>query len=95
MVRLLESASCPKTTRMIKGMKSKFGRTNGLTMPICIGTKGNCFPRVILQKFRDLGMFTDIDIEKNILNCDIYNKVYNDRLWIESQAEMTKSADLD
>jgi hypothetical protein len=94
-VRLLESISCPKTTNLIKDMKGTSGRTNGLSMPICIGPKGNCFPRGVLQKFRDLGMFTDIDLDKNILNCEIYNKVYNDRLWIESQAETTKSADLD
>jgi hypothetical protein len=51
-------------------------------------------PRGVLNKLRMAGYFTDIDFDKNIINCDVFNKVYNDRLLDISQVDLTKSADL-
>jgi hypothetical protein len=79
---------------MVSDMKGSGKRTQDLMIPLCVGGKGNCLARTVLTKLRAAGYFTDIDIDKNILNCDVYHKVYNDRLLSANQVEQTKSADL-
>jgi hypothetical protein len=91
---LLEKIQCPPGTNLVSDMKGTSSRTKNLSLPICVGVTGNCFDKTVLQKMRDLGALLDINIEKNILNCDIYNKVYNDRLMTESQAETVAPVDL-
>ena len=93
-VRLFEKLMCPPGTYMIPDMPGSTPKTSGLMMPVCVGVKGNCMPRRSLDELRKLGYFQDIDVEKNIMNCDVYSKVYNERLWSQSQAEMKHSADL-
>lgn len=92
--REIEKVKCPIGTNLIRDMRGSSARTRDLTIPVCIGVQGNCISRNILGKLRDAGYFTDIDLDKNLINCDVYNKIYNERLWIESQAETKKSEDL-
>jgi hypothetical protein len=91
---LLEKIECPPGTNLFENLKGTSARTTGLSMPVCVGVSGNCMPGASLQKLRETGLFTDITIDKNILNCDVYDKVYNQRLLLLSQVETTKSADL-
>jgi len=93
-VRMFETLMCPPGTNMVPTMPGTSTKTKGLSMPICVGVKGNCMPKTSLNALRSLGYFQDIDISKNIMNCDVYDKVYNERLMSTSQAEMTHSADL-
>ena len=93
-VLLNEKLMCPPGTHMIKDMPGTTPKTSGLAMPVCIGVKGNCMPRKSIDELRKLGYFLDIDPDKNIMNCDVYSKVYNERLWSTSQAQMKHSADL-
>lgn len=91
---MLEQTQCPTGTNMVPDMKGSAKRTQDLMIPLCVGVKGNCLPRTVLTKLRQAGYFTDINIDNNILNCDVYNKVYNDRLLSSNQVETTKSADM-
>jgi len=91
---LLETLQCPPGTNLNPNMKGTSTRTKDFTMPICAGVTGNCFPRSVLQKLKDLGLLLDINIDTNLLNCDVYKKVYVDRLMSESQAESIVPADL-
>lgn len=91
---LNEKLMCPPGTHMIKDMPGNTSKTSGLSLPVCIGVKGNCMPKKSLDELRKLGFFIDIDPNKNIMNCDVYSKVYNERLWTQSQAQMTHSVDL-
>ena len=91
---LLEKLQCPPGTNLVPNMKGTSSKTKDITMPICVGLAGNCFPRDVLVKFREAGFLLDIDIDKNVLNCDIFNKVYNERIMNESQVETTQAADL-
>lgn len=93
-VLLLEKIDCPPGTTLVESMKGGSPRTSGLSMPVCVGVQGNCMPRASLNKLRQIGLFGDIDLDKNILNCDVYNKVYNERLWLLAQAETKRSADI-
>jgi len=91
---LLEKIQCPPGTHLFENLKGTSARTSGLSMPVCVGVTGNCMPRASLEKLRETGLFTDIPLDKNILNCDIYDKVYNQRLLLMSQVDTAKSADL-
>jgi hypothetical protein len=91
---LLEKIECPPGTTLVESMKGSSPRTNGLNMPVCVGVQGNCMPQESLEKLRQVGLFNDINLEKNILNCKVYNKVYNERLWLLAQAETKRSADI-
>jgi hypothetical protein len=91
---LLEQTQCPAGTHMVPDMKGSATRTRDLMIPLCVGGKGNCIARTVLVKLRTAGYFTDIDLDKNILNCDVYDKVYNDRLLDINQVETAKSTDL-
>jgi len=93
-VRMFETLMCPPGTNMVPDMPGSSVKTKGLSIPVCVGVKGNCMPRKSLDALRSLGYFQDIDITKNIMNCDIYTKVYNERIWTTSQAEMIHSKDL-
>lgn len=92
--RLLEKVTCPVSTNLVERLKGTSLKTKTLSMPVCVGVKGNCMDISVLKELRTLGLFQDIDPEKNIMNCDVYNKVYNERIWSQSQAEMKHSADL-
>ena len=91
---MLEKIQCPPGTNLVPDMKGTGSRSKDASLPICVGVTGNCFDKTVLQKLRDLGFLLDINIEKNILNCDVYNKVYNDRVMTESQAETIAPSDL-
>lgn len=91
---LLEKLTCPIGTNMVETLKGTSARTKDLSMPVCVGVKGNCLDSKVLTALRQLGYFQDIDPAKNIMNCDVYNKVYNERLWTQGQAEMKYSSDL-
>jgi hypothetical protein len=91
---LLENTTCPSGTHMVPNLKGTSKKTRDLNLPVCVGVHGNCMPRGVLNKLRMAGYFTDIDFDKNIINCDVFNKVYNDRLLDISQVDLTKSADL-
>lgn len=92
--RLFEKIMCPPGTHMIPDMPGTNERTKGLRLPVCVGVKGNCIPRRALDELRNLGFFQDINPDKNVMNCDVYSKIYNDRIWTQSQAEMKHSVDL-
>jgi hypothetical protein len=92
---LNESLQCPPGTHMVSDMKGTSVKTQNLTLPICVGVSGNCFPNEVLQSLQANGLFTDINIQTNILNCDVYNKVYVDRVLQVSQAENKKPADME
>jgi len=91
---LQEKLICPPGTHMVKDMPGNTSKTKGLSLPVCVGVKGNCIPRPALNSLRSLGLFQDINIDKNIVNCDVYSKIYVDRLWTQAQAEMKSPADL-
>lgn len=93
-VRMFETLMCPPGTHMVPDMPGSSVKTKGLSIPVCVGVKGNCMPRKSLDSLRSLGYFQDIDVSKNIMNCDVYTKVYNERIWTTSQAEMKHSQDL-
>ena len=92
--RLLEKVSCPPGTNLVEKLKGTSPRTRDLSIPVCVGVKGNCIDKDVLDELRLLGYFQDIDPNKNIMNCDVYQKVYNERIWTQSQAEMKHSKDL-
>lgn len=91
---LLEKIQCPPGTNLVPSMKGTTSKTKELSLPICVGVTGNCFAPAVLAKLRSAGFLLDIDIEKNVLNCDVYNKVYVQRIMNESQVETTQAADL-
>jgi hypothetical protein len=92
--RLLEKLSCPPGTNLVEKLRGTSIRTRDLSIPVCVGVKGNCIDKIALDELRLLGYFQDINPEKNIMNCDVYQKVYNERIWTQSQAEMRHSKDL-
>lgn len=92
--RLLEKVTCPVSTNLVEKLKGTSLKTKNLMMPVCIGVKGNCIDSNVLKELRATGLFQDIDPEKNIMNCDVYNKVYNERSMAQSLAEMKHSVDL-
>jgi hypothetical protein len=92
--RLLEKLSCPPGTNMVEKLQGTSLRTKGLSIPVCVGVKGNCIDKKALDELRLLGYFQDIDPNKNIMNCDVYQKVYNERIWTQAQAQMKHSKDL-
>lgn len=90
---ILESIECPDNTHLIPDFKMpKIG--SGSVAPICIGAKGNCIPRKIIEEGQKIGLFTDIDINTNIMNCDVYDKYYNERSLGDSQLQTKVSKDL-
>jgi hypothetical protein len=93
-VRMFEKLMCPPGTQMVPNMPGTSVKTKGLSIPVCVGVKGNCMPKKSLDALRDLGYFQDIDPSKNIMNCEVYNKVYNERLLNTSQVDMKYSEDL-
>jgi hypothetical protein len=93
--RLLEKLTCPPGTNMVEKLHGTSVRTKDLSIPVCVGVKGNCIDKKALDELRALGYFQDINPEKNIMNCDVYQKVYNERIWSQSQAEMKHSKDLE
>jgi hypothetical protein len=92
--RLLEKVTCPPGTNLVEKLKGTSPRTRDLSIPVCVGVKGNCLDKDVLDELRLLGYFQDIDPNKNIMNCDVYQKVYNERIWTQTQAEMKHSKDL-
>jgi len=92
--RVVEKIQCPVGTNLVRTMKGSSARTRDITIPVCVGVQGNCLSRNVLDKLRQAGYFVDIDPEKNIINCEVYDKIYNERLWLESQAENVRSVDL-
>lgn len=92
--RLYEKLSCPPGTNLVKNLKGTSVKTKDLSIPVCVGVQGNCIDRPALDALRAIGLFQDINPDKNIMNCNVYNKVYNERLWSQSQAEMKHSSDL-
>ncbi len=93
--RLYEKLTCPPGTNMVKTLKGTSSKTKDLSIPVCVGVKGNCIDKPALDALRTLGLFQDINPEKNIMNCNVYNKVFNERLWSQSQAELKQSKDLE
>jgi len=90
---LLESIECPDNTSLIPEFKMpKWGQTE--VAPICVGAKGNCIPRKILEEGQKIGKFSDIDINTNIMNCDIYDKYHNERVLNDSQIQIKISKDI-
>lgn len=93
-VRLFEKIMCPAGTHMVPNMPGNSTKTKGLSLPVCVGVKGNCIPSKALDELRNLGYFQDIDPTKNIMNCDVYSKIYISREWSQNQAELKQSKDL-
>jgi hypothetical protein len=93
-VLLQEKLICPPGTHMVNDMPGNTKTTKGLSLPICVGVKGNCIPKLALDSLRKIGLFQDINPDKNIMNCDVYSKIYVDRVWTKSQAEKKQSVDL-
>ena len=91
---LLEKTQCPTGTHLVPDMKGSTSRTSSLSIPLCVGVHGNCLAGGVLTNLRQVGYLADINPDKNIINCDVYTKVYNDRLLDISQVDTTKSADL-
>uniref|UniRef100_A0A6C0DRW0 Uncharacterized protein n=1 Tax=viral metagenome TaxID=1070528 RepID=A0A6C0DRW0_9ZZZZ len=91
---LMEKTQCPAGTAMVPEMRGSTSRTRNLSIPLCVGVNGNCLARGVLDSLRSVGYLTDINPDKNIINCDVYNKVFNDRLLDLSQVETSRSADL-
>ena len=79
---------------MVPNMPGNTTKTKGLSLPVCVGVKGNCIPKKALDELRNLGYFQDIDPNKNIMNCDVYSKIYISREWSQNQAEIKHSKDL-
>lgn len=91
---LLEKEQCPPGTNMVRSMKGTSNTMKNLTLPVCVGVTGNCFPLSVLSKLKDAGFLRDININTNIINCEIYNKVYNEKSISEADVETTLDADL-
>jgi len=91
---LLERVQCPTGTHMVPDMKGSTSRTSSLSIPLCVGVHGNCLAKGVLDSLRSVGYLTDINPDNNIINCDVYKKVYNDRLLDLNQVETKRSTDL-
>lgn len=77
--RLIENLTCPPGTHLLPQMKGTSVRTSDLLIPVCVGVKGNCIPAPVLKELNGIGLFNDINIDKNITNCDVYDKIVNER----------------
>ena len=91
-VVLLESIDCPVNTHLIS--EFKLPKKVGSSCPICIGAKGNCIPRKVIEEAQKVGLFADIDINTNLMNCDVYDKYHNERVLSDSQIQVKISQDL-
>lgn len=89
---LLESLECPDNTSLIPDFKMT--KVPGSVVPICIGAKANCLPRKVLEEGRKNGLFNDINIDTNIINCEVHDKYYNVRSLSNTQVELKVSKDL-
>jgi len=89
---ILESLECPDNTSLIPDFKMT--KVPGSVMPICIGAKGNCLPRKVLEEGRKSGLFKDINIDTNIINCEVYDKYHNVRSLSNNQVELKVSKDV-
>jgi hypothetical protein len=89
---LLDSIECPDNTNMIASFN--LPKVANSSAPICVGAKGNCMPRKVIETAQKAGLFKDIDINTNIMNCEVYDMYHNVRSLSNSQVETKISKDL-
>jgi hypothetical protein len=90
----VENIQCPPGTHLMPNIVGTSPKTKNLKIPICVGVQSNCYPREILSELQKGGIFNDINIDKNVMNCDVYNKVYVQRIVMNNDYETTISKDV-
>jgi len=78
--KLQDSIICPDGTSLNPKMQITDSKTKKvLYVPACQGVTNTCYPRRVLNKCIENGGCSKLDIDNSMSNCEIYNKIFNER----------------
>jgi hypothetical protein len=79
-IKLQASITCPTGTTFNPKMKVTDPKTQKVIyVPACQGSMNTCYVRKVLNKCMELGGCSKLQIDRSLVNCEVYNGIFNER----------------